>query len=441
MEKTFPQILTDEVARELKIKAFEHSGDAVERLRQCVVMTHIVDDDIGGTDFGQRGSGDEVLLQFGKAGVLLGGHTEDLGSGGQIGKGDAAGGDITFVEDQDELLVLAAGEDALAQSGILRLGLVGIDDPEDDAGLLHLGKAALDAEVLDGIGGLTYAGGVDEAEADAADVHHILYDIAGSAVDVTDYGALLVEEGIEQGGLAGMGLADESHGDAVLEGIAHTEGADEPGDDNADVDGEVLQLTAVGKFEVFVVGEVELEFHQGGDVEELVAEGGELLAEAAAHLVHRHAVGGCGRRGDEVGHGFGLAEVHLSVEKGALGVFARCGQGAACVQEFLQHAMENIGRAMAGDFGAVLAGVGMRPAEEADEHFVDGLALGGKDVAEGEGVRLAFGKGSALEGLENLIGTSDGIGARDADDAYGSAWCRCDGTNGGLHMDELKIVC
>ena len=158
----------------------------------------------------------------------------------------------------------------------------GVNHPEDDGGLLHLLIGALDADALDNVGGLAYAGGVDEAEGDAAEVDGVFDDIACGAVDVAHDGSLFAYEGVEEGGLTHVGLADDGYGYAVLDGIADVERMGQAGDDALDFVGYLGEFATVGKLELFVVAEVELQLHERGEVEEFVAQGGKFLTEASA---------------------------------------------------------------------------------------------------------------------------------------------------------------
>ena len=56
-----------------------------------------------------------------------------------------------------------------------------------------------------------------------------------------------------------------------------------------------------------------------------------------AQLTQSHLMGGLVGRGDEVGHGFGLREVHLAVQIGAHGELARAGHSAAVGNEQFQY--------------------------------------------------------------------------------------------------------
>ena len=61
---------------------------------------------------------------------------------------------------------------------------------------MHLLIGALDADALHYIGGLTYTGGVDEAEGDATHIDRVFNDIARGAMDIAHDGALFAYEGI-----------------------------------------------------------------------------------------------------------------------------------------------------------------------------------------------------------------------------------------------------
>ena len=431
--EAFAQVLAHEVAREARSQPFLHAADGRQGAGQRLVVAHVAHHHVRLRQVGQGGEGHQPLLEVGQPVPPLGreGHDEGIFRQPLEGGGTAAGRqEVGLVEHQHEVLALAAGQDVGAQLAVLLAGAGGVDDPQDDVRLLQLLEAPLDAQALDGVGGLADAGRVDEAEGDAAQVQGVLDDVARGAVDVAHDGAFLAHQGVEQGGLARVRLAHDGHGDAVLQGVAHAERVRQAGDNLLHAGGDGLELRAVGKLQVLVVAEVQLQLHERGEMQELVAQLGQLAAEASAHLVHGHAVGGGRGRGDEVGHGFGLAQVHLSVEEGALGVFARPCGAAPLADEQLHHLLEDVGRAVAGYLHRVLARVRMGCAEEADQHFVHHFARGREDLAEGQGVGGPFRQGLARSGCEEAAGDGDGVGARHADDADGSAWGGGDGADG-----------
>ena len=291
------------------------------------------------------------------------------------------------------------------------------------------------ADALHFVACVAYAGGVDEAEGDAAEGFGGFDGVARGAADAADDGALFVEQGVEEGGLAGVGLSDDADGDAAFQGVAEAEGGGEACDFRVDFVGEVLELAAVGKFEVFVVGEVEFEFEQRGEVQEAFAQLSQLTAVSAAHLVDGHAVCGGVACGDEVGHGFGLAEVHFAVQEGSFGVFAGACQAASVGGEQAQHGLEDVGGAVAGDFDAVFAGVGVGGAIEGDDNFVDERAVVATYFAERGATGLCRIEGPAAACMKQGCDVSDGPGARNAHNAQGAA------RGGGEGADGVFAVC
>lgn len=179
----------------------------------------------------------------------------------------------------------------------------------------------VDAELLDAVVGRADAGGVDEAEEVAAEGDGVFDEVTGGALDVGDDGAIFFQEGVEEGGFADVRCADDGYGDAVLDGLTGLKAVGQTHDFGVNLAGEVDEAGAVGKLDVFFA-EVEFEFEERGEFEELVVEGGELLADAAFHLLHGKAMGGGGLGGDEIGDGFGLGEVEAAVGEGAAGKLA-----------------------------------------------------------------------------------------------------------------------
>ena len=72
---------------------------------------------------------------------------------------------------------------------------------------------------------------------------------------------VFAEKGVEQGALAGVGGSCYSDRNAVLDGVAETEGVDETTDVRDDFDKQIVKSRPVCKLD-FLFAEVELEFHQ-----------------------------------------------------------------------------------------------------------------------------------------------------------------------------------
>ena len=203
------------------------------------------------------------------------------------------------------MLSLTLRDDAPGQVLHMGVAMGAVDEPQHDVGLREFGECAFDAHVLDGVTGLAYAGGVDEPIGDALQVDDVFDGVAGSAVYVGDEGAFFSQEGVEEGRFAGIGLADDDGGYAVLDGIAAAERVGQPGNDGFDVAGQFDELLPVGKLHFFFA-EIEFELDEGNELEQACPQVGQFAAESAAHLIHGYAMGGRRTRGDEVGHGFGL---------------------------------------------------------------------------------------------------------------------------------------
>ena len=101
------------------------------------------------------------------------------------------------------------------------------------------------------------------------------------------------------------------------------------------------KLFSVRKLDILVV-EVEFEFEQGGEMQELSLQVFEFLTELAAHLAHGHLVCCLSGGGNEVGHSFCLTEVELAVHEGSHGEFARLCLSSACPDERLQKVLHDI---------------------------------------------------------------------------------------------------
>ena len=102
-------------------------------------------------------------------------------------------------------------------------------------------------------------------------------------------------------------------------------------------------------------------------------------------------MGSSGSGCNEVGHSFGLAQVHLAVQKGTLSVFTRSSGTASLADKELHYLLKDVARTVAGNFRGILTSVRVRGTEKADQHFVDNFSFGREDMSEGEGIRRTFG--------------------------------------------------
>ena len=167
---------------------------------------------------------------------------------------------VGFIGDNDYLFALASCGDV----GKFFFRRDGVDDPQDDGCLGDGGIGALNTDLLDDVVGGAQSRGVDKTEGDAVDVDGVLDDVARGAVDVADDGFVLTDKAVEEGALTHIGLADDCHGNALLDCLTGAEGGGKRGDAVVDGVGKRGELGAVGKLEFLVVAEVEFEFHERG---------------------------------------------------------------------------------------------------------------------------------------------------------------------------------
>ena len=97
------------------------------------------------------------------------------------------------------------------------------------------------------------------------------------------------------------------------------------------------KLATVGKFQVLMVREVELQLQQRREFEQLFAQLRKLRRKMPPQLTQRHLMSGLIGRSNQVGHSLSLREVHLTVEIGTLGKFTRKSHTASVLNQQFQH--------------------------------------------------------------------------------------------------------
>ena len=259
------EILTEEVAGELLLETFDHTADALLGTQESLVVAGTGDDDIVLCDFGDVGSLVDGLLQLEDVRALFG--TDGQGGllmGVYVGEGLV---DVHLVSHDNQSLVLRACHHV---SDFL-LARYRVDHPDDDGGFRQLAVGALYAETLYLVCRAADACRVDEAEGETMQGGGVLNHVACGAVDVADDGLVLMEQLVEQGALAHVGLADDGHGNATLDGFSFGEGVGERRDFMGDGFRQGEQLLSVGEVDV-LVAEVQFQFEQRRDLEQFVAE-------------------------------------------------------------------------------------------------------------------------------------------------------------------------
>ena len=135
-----------------------------------------------------------------------------------------------------------------------------VDKPEYNLGFLHLLVGALYAYILNNIICIADASCIDEAELYAIDDSGILDEISCRTMYVAHNSLLLMQQMIEERALTHIGVANDSHGNAILKSIAHLKGTGKRKEALMDVIGKGVEFGTVGKLQLFMVGEVEFQF-------------------------------------------------------------------------------------------------------------------------------------------------------------------------------------
>ncbi len=84
-------------------------------------------------------------------------------------------------------------------------------------------ETACNPHVFYRVVGVTYAGGVDKSERDAAEVYRVFNHIACSAVYVAYNRLFFVEQRVQECGLACIGFTDDGYGYSIFKDVSHAE--------------------------------------------------------------------------------------------------------------------------------------------------------------------------------------------------------------------------
>ena len=291
------------------------------------------------------------------------------------------------------------------------------------------------ADGLHGVGRVAQPGGIGQAQEHAAERYARVDRVAGRAGHVGHDRALIAEQGIEQGGLARVRAAENHGGHAAVEHICPGKRVQQ-----------ALQLCDAVLHGGLISIEPEIRNVLIGVVDHGVIVTGDVLQRIIYTLCapqHRAAelTGGIFRiaRGlgvDEVNDGFGLREIHASVEKGALGELTRRCLPRAEGEESFQRGAQHDGRAMALKLCGVLAGVASRRAGERAETEIERPSLLVEQLAVNELPVAVLRHGLSVRRAEKRVHQRYGKGTRYAHDADGGNACA--GRNGGNGITHLS---
>ena len=370
---------------------------------------------------GEPGGGGEAFVGFGEEAVLALVKRGVTGTGqGSAGRGDQVlpqGGEA-FPRD---------GGDPVAGVGLGRvIGAVGLGfdvpgagrafrvgpEPEDEIGAGQFAAGAVNPGLLDGIGhGPAQARRVEEQEGHSGYGDRAGDHIAGGAGDRRGDRGFGLDQGVEQGGLAGIRRPGKHDAKAFAQNFGA--GAGEPFGQFGGERGKIRDEASVEPADVIVLGEIEHGFDAGRELENtdtpiVNRAGNGASGEGEGRLALK-----LGFSGEEIGQAFRLGQIDPAVGKGAAGEFARLGRAQAGDRgERSLHRRDHRAATVEVELGAVFPSGGAGAGEPQDQGLIEqGL------------VRTAQGGGDRAAGRGDLAGEGQhgagGIGAADPDDSDG----------------------
>lgn len=402
------EVFAQQVGGKAFVEGLQGAAKGVAGLAERLGVAAVRDDGVASVQPRRVDRQAQTAEQFVDARAVFRGDADGVLWHSEVGRGV-----VDLVHDRQIAAVgLRGGRDRF---GGVRAG--GVLNMQDDAGPLDGLPGAFDAHLFQPVVGLVQAGRVDEAEEHAVDVHALLDRIAGRAGDLGDHCPLVAHQSVQQGALPDIGAADEDDGHPLFQGVAQREALVQAGELAFDPLHLAAERSAIGELDV-LLGEVELQFEQGDQAQQPLAQRAELLGIGSADLGGCQGVCGPGLGGDHVGDGLRLGEVHASGQKGAGGELAGGGHAGPLPDAEVEYALQDVAGAVAGELDGVVARIGVRGAEHGGDDVVHCLGTV-EDGAVAERVPRSLFQRS--QPAEDAVAELDGALSADADHAQGTA--------------------
>ncbi len=255
-----------------------------------------------------------------------------------------------------------------------------------------------------------------------------------------DDGAVAAGEKIQQRGLADVGGTGNDDAGAFAQDMAFVPGVQQ-GLDFVGNGGQAAVNLFWNRLRQFIIRKIQHGLNVGGNGEQGVVQSADAQSEGVFELGGGEARGPLGTGMDEIQDGLGLRQVDFVVQKGSFGEFAGLRLARAGGQKGVEDALGGQRASVTLDFDGILAGVGVRSAENQQQGLIEHLPGGRIDdltVEEGSGgARGGRGRGTA----EKPVGEGIGLGAGQADNGNG-AFARRGGDGGdGVGWIRESHVC
>ena len=230
----------------------------------------------------------------------------------------------------------------------------------------------------------------------------LLHRVPGGACHVGNNSPVIAQQGVEQGGFAHVGAAQDHRGNPQLQQLS-------PGKRGQQLLQPVLRpaegIQHVLPLEVadVLVGIVHHGVKPGDDGHEAVVDLRDGAAEGTPQLAHG-VVGRLGRFGvDEVRHGLRLEQIHPPVEKRPAGELAALGLAGSGGKQGVQRRIQHHRAAVTLELAAVLAGVAAGAGKQHRQGAVDDPALSIQHVSQHQAAGLLPGHGTAVFRAEHPV--------------------------------------
>ena len=340
----------------------------------------------------------QVARQTGGDPVVQGG--EPLPCDGADGQGFTAGGrshpsEVGLGQDHQ---IVGPGERRCRPLGITRG-----QNPQPKIGLFGAHPRPTHALGLDQVLTLPQSGGVRQGDRITADDQVGVEDVAGGAGDRGDDGGLARDQGVEQRGLAGVGLADQDNAIAFTNPFSPAR----VGQRGPQVGDQAIQYGPGRAGQVvgdLLIRKIDLGLDQGHRLEQVAAETGVGLAQGPVQLTER--LGGLGRGlgVNQIGDSLGLGQIHPAVLERPAGEFTRIGRAKTKGDQGLARGLDHGATAVEVKFGAVLASIAVRGRKTQNQRLINGPA----SVGQGAQGREAWFQAAGTEGRQGCGGVRAG---------------------------------
>ena len=294
-------------------------------------------------------------------------------------------------------------------------GLAGINQHEDQLGLLQGGAGPLHTDALHGVIRLPQARRIRQAQGDSSHRDGVGEHVAGGARDGGHNGRVSAHKAVVKGALAPVGSAANDGGHSLRDGVARAIGAKKLAKSRLGGRHGPPQLLA-GHLGQILLGEIHPRLHVGQHgaqgVVHLLGRAGEQAVHAGPCQLHLLVV----PRVQKISQRLGPLQIQLAVQIGAAGELTGQGLAGAPAEAGLQHVAGDQHAAVTGDFHGVLSREGMGSGKIGAEHVVQHTAVLGIPQKAVHGGAGGMGRQRpSVGGGKQTLGHGSGLVSRETD--------------------------